>query len=238
MTSLTGDTDVFTSGTNPRACLLLTATRQERVPGVYGSRERDAILAVFDALRAEGWILAQRHVFDPSAPNDPVGLDTGFAHQHDIAAVFEAPDLDAALRGTIRLEQAGWSRLFRTEWMLGLREFSPVFGEGAYADHEWAFLALWEWNDQWCEATPSARTAYDFECDDAFKGDLAHGVNIAGRQRLDVGHHWHHLGYWEIAGPDVADSAIRGHERVADFKFTTSRHIVGRIRPIAELIAP
>jgi len=35
----------------------------------------------------------------------------------------------------------------------------------------------------------------------------------------------------------VIDAAMRGHEAAADFKFTTSRHVVGRRRPLADLIA-
>lgn len=240
MSNLTADTEVFASdpAAGQRACVVFTATRQDDLPGIYGEAERAAIEAEIAALIAEGWILSQRRVFDPAAPNVPVVLDTGFTHAHDIAGVFEAPDLDAALAGTVRLERAGWARLFRTEWMIGLREFAPIPGKGAHEDHGWAFLALWEWNDQWCEASPAERADYDAECDVAFRGDLAHEVNISGRMRLDLGHHWHHLGYWEIAGPDVADSAIRGHEEVADFKFTTSRHIVGRLSPLAETIRP
>jgi len=238
MTALTGDTDVFTAESDSRACVFFTATRQDQLPGIYGRAEMAAILSVLEELAAEGWILSQRRVFDAAAPNRPVALDTGFTHDHDIAGLFEAPDLDAALRGTIRLERAGWARLFRTEWMIGLREFLPVPGKGAHADHGWAFVALWEWNDPWCAATPAERDAYDLECDVAFKGDLAHEVNISGRLRIDGAHRWHHVGFWEIAGPDVADSAIRGHEDVADFKFTTSRHIVGRLCPLADLITP
>jgi hypothetical protein len=242
MTSLTGDTDVFSSappsGAAPKASVMFVATRQDELPGVYGAEHHRAILAVLDELAAEGWTLSLRRVFDPETPNAPRALDTGFTHAHDIAGVFEAPDLESALAGTIRLENAGWARAFRTEWLMGVKEFAPVMGKGALTDHGWSFLALWEWNDQWCEATPDERTEYDFECDIAFKGDLALGVNIAGRHRMDWSHSWHHLGAWEIDGPDTADAAIRGHERVADFKFTTSRHIVGRMAPLADLIAP
>lgn len=240
MSALTGDTDVFTAETEgvPRACIVFTGTRQDVLPGIYTEEHREAILAVLANLEAEGWVLNQRRVFDPKEPTTAMGLDTGFTHAHDIAGVFEAPSLDAAIAGTVRLEKAGWARAFKTEWMIGLREFAPVVGKGAHSDHGWAFMALWEWNDQWCEATPLERDEYDLECDIAFKGDLDHEVNISGRMRLDIAHGWHHLGYWEIAGPDVADSAIRGHETVADFKFTTSRHIVGRIRPLSSLIAP
>lgn len=240
MSALTGDTDVFTAETGgaARACIVFTGTRTDVLPGIYTEAHREAILAVLAELEAEGWVLNQRRVFDPEAPGTAMALDTGFTHAHDIAGVFEAPSLDAAVAGTVRLEKAGWARAFKTEWMIGLREFAPVFGKGAHTDHGWAFMALWEWNDQWCEATRAERDEYDLECDIAFQGDLDHEVNISGRMRLDIAHGWHHLGYWEIAGPDVADSAIRGHETVADFKFTTSRHIVGRILPLSKLIAP
>lgn len=241
MTSLTGDTDVFSTadtGASPKASLMFVAYRQDQLPDVYTELHRQAIAAVLDELATEGWTLALRKVFDPDAPNTPMGIDTGFAHEHDMAGVFEAPSLEAALAGTVRLEKAGWARAFRTEWMMGVKEFAPVLGRGARTNQEWVFLALWEWNDQWSEASPQERTEYDLECDIAFKGDLDHGVNIAGRHRMDWSHHWHHLGAWEIGDPDIADSAIRGHETVADFKFTTSRHIVGRLTPLIELIAP
>jgi hypothetical protein len=31
---------------------------------------------------------------------------------------------------------------------------------------------------------------------------------------------------------------MQGHEAAADFKFTTSRHYVGRLRPLADFIEP
>ncbi|MDQ1182882.1 hypothetical protein QE408_000004 [Agrobacterium larrymoorei] len=240
MTSLTGDTDVFSSAAAsgpPKASVMFVAYRQDDLPGIYAEHHRKAVLSVLHELADEGWTLALRKVFDPASNNDPMGIDTGFTHDHDIAGVFEAPSLEVAIEGTIRLEKAGWARAFRTEWLMGVKEFAPVMGDGAISDHAWVFLALWEWNDQWCEATPSERTEYDFECDIAFKGDLAHKVNIAGRHRMDWSHRWHHLGAWEVAHPDIADSAIRGHEVVADFKFTTSRHIVGRLTPLSDLLA-
>lgn len=242
MTNLTGETDVFSSagsgGAEPASSVMFIASRQDDTPGIYTDQHQQAILRELEALASEGWILSLRKVFDPSAPNVPRALSTGFTHDHDIAGVFMAPSLESGLIGTVRLEQAGWSRLFRTEWLIGASEFAPVTGRGAPSDHGWAFLALWEWNDQWCEATPLERNEYDLECDIAFKGDLALGVNIAGRQRTDWSHRWHHLGAWEIDAPDTADQAIRGHEEVGDFKFTTSRHIVGRLEPMADLIAP
>jgi len=242
MSNLTADTDVFstatTTGQPMRACVMFNAKRVGFGQDVYNSTHHAEIVSVLDQLADEGWRLSLRQIFDPQAGNEPCGLETGFAHDHDFAGVFEAPDAHAAMEGTVRLEQAGWRRGFATEWIIGLKEFEPVLGRGKRTDHQWAFLALWDWNDQWCEASSEQRTEYDLECDIAFRGDLDLGVNIAGRYRLDWSHRFHHLGAWEIAHPDIADDAIRGHERVADFKFTTSRHIVGRITPMANLLLP
>lgn len=243
MSLLTGETDVFqavsaTGGEPARCAVMFLARRQTEGFAGYDATHEAAIGRVIDELAAEGWRLSIREMFDSSAPTHAIVLDTGFTHSFDMAGVFEAPGITEAIRGTIRLEQAGWARLFTTEWLIGPREFAPVLGAGASTDHAWAFLALWEWNDQWGAATPAERTAYDFECDHAFKGDLAHGVNIAGRHRFDWAHGWHHLGIWEAPAPETVDRAITGHERVADFKFTTSRHVLGRLAPLAEIIRP
>jgi hypothetical protein len=113
-----------------------------------------------------------------------------------------------------------------------------VQGRGAQTDHSWGFLALWEWNDAWSAATKAERRAYDEECDVAFKGDVALGINIAGRHRLDWASRWHHAGLWEASSLGSVDLAMQGHEAAADFKFTTSRHYVGRLRPLADFIEP
>lgn len=242
MSNLSGDTDIFSSqridGGARRAIVAFTAVRQDVFDGVYTQEHRDRIVAMFQALDEEGWLLSLRRIFDRDADPQAHVLETGFAHDHDIAGIFEAPDMDAALAGTVRIEQAGWARLFRTEWLIGPREFAPVPGSGAPADYRWGFIALWEWNDDWCRASALERALYDEECDSAFQGDLELGANIAGRHRLDLSHHWHHIGAWEIEGPEMAGRAIAGHESVADFKFTTSRHIVGRSRPLKDLIEP
>ena len=138
--------------------------------------------------------MSVRTMFEPNAWCEPYVFDTGFAHDADMVGAFEAPSLSAALAGTVRLEQAGWARRFATEWLLGPREFSTVQGRGERADHSWGFLALWEWNDAWSAATKAERRAYDEECDAAFKGDVALGINIAGRHRLDWATCWHHAG--------------------------------------------
>ncbi len=69
------------------------------------------------------------------------------------------------------------------------------------------------------------------------RANLALDISIAGRHRLDWAHGWHHLGAWEAVSPEAIDQAITGHEDVADFIFTTSRHFMGRVRPLHELIA-
>ena len=93
-------------------------------------------------------------------------------------------------------------------------------------------------NDAWSAATKAERRTYDEECDVAFKGDAALGINIAGRHRLDWASRWHHAGLWEAPSLNSVDIAMQGHEAAADFKFTTSRHYVGRLRPLADFIEP
>lgn len=238
MTLLTGETDVFSSSSASQRCVVMfVAKREGDVADIFGEKERAAIATVLEELKSEGWLLSVRSMFDPAANTDAQALDIGFTHAADIAGVFEAPTISAALTGTVRLEQAGWARLFSTEWLIGPREFTPVKGTGGEIERPWGFLALWEWNDDWAAATPRERADYDLECDIAFKGDLALDINIAGRHRLDWAHGWHHLGAWEAPSPEAIDAAITGHERVADFIFTTSRHYMGRVRPLLDLIA-
>lgn len=237
MTLLTEATDVFAAAEPSGRCVVaFLAKRQPVAAGAFGTAERDAIGAVLRQFRAEGWRLSVRAMFDPDA-NEPQAFDTGFAHAVDVAGAFEAPSLSAALAGTVRLERAGWGRRFATEWLLGPREFATVGGEGDATAHPWGFLAFWDWNDAWAAATPAARREYDAECDVAFKGDVALDIAIAGRHRLDWASSWHHLGIWEAPSLAAIDEAMRGHEAAADFKFTTSRHLIGRRRPLLELIA-
>jgi hypothetical protein len=231
---LTGETDVFSAAGDGRCGVVFLARRR-----VASDRERAAavagVLAELTALSARGWQLSVTEMFGGKA--EPTAYDAGFAHDVDVVGVFDAPDVASALAGSVALEAAGWDRLFRTEWLLGPREFAPVTGpDGGSRRHEWGFLALWEWNDAWQAATEAERREYDEECDVAFAADLRAGVSIAGRHRLDWASSWHHLGVWEVPDPDVLGAAMREHERVADFKFTTSRHYVGRVRTIAELL--
>ena len=236
MTLLTEPTEVFAAADSTGRCVVAYLARRQPAPAsVFGRAERDAIAAALRALQREGWQLSVRAMFDPAGDHAPAAYDTGFAHEFDIAGAFEAPGLAAALAGTVRLERAGWSRRFATEWLLGPREFATVGASGA--GHDWGFLALWEWNDAWAAASPDARRAYDAECDVAFAGDVALDIAIAGRHRLDWASSWHHLGLWEAPSLAAIDAAMRGHEQAADFKFTTSRHLIGRRRPLAELLA-
>ncbi len=238
MTLLTAATDVFAAAETTGRCIVAFLAKRQPVPaGVFGLREREAIAAVLRSLQAEDWRLSVRSMLDPEGGAEPMGFDTGFAHAMDFAGAFEAPSLSAALAGTVRLEQAGWSRRFATEWLLGPREFATVGGSGDAAKHEWGFLAFWQWNDAWAAASGRERREYDAECDVAFAGDVALDISIAGRHRLDWASSWHHIGIWEAASLAVIDAAMRGHEAAADFKFTTSRHVVGRRRPLADLIA-
>jgi hypothetical protein len=162
---------------------------------------------------------------------------TGFAHDADIVGAFEAPSVGAALAGTVSLESAGWAELFTTEWLIGPREFAPVPSQSQIgSDSSWGFLALWQWNDAWQQATQAQRREYDAECDVAFTADLNAGINIAGRHRLDWATGWHHLGMWESSSFTAVDAAMREHERVADFKFTTSRHYIGRRVRLADVL--
>jgi len=238
MTLLTEATDVFAAANTTGRCVVaFLAKRQPVPPTTFGAQQRDAIAAVLRSLRDEDWRLSVRAMFDPVGGAEPAAFDTGFAHGVDFAGAFEAPSVSAALAGTVRLERAGWSRRFATEWLLGPREFATVGGLGDGAGHAWGFLAFWEWNDAWAAATGPQRREYDAECDVAFAGDVALGIAIAGRHRLDWASSWHHLGLWEAPSIAVIDAAMRGHERAADFKFTTSRHFIGRRRPLADLIA-
>ncbi|WP_413733852.1 hypothetical protein ACL2XP_16125 [Sodalis sp. RH21] len=242
MTLLTGETEVFSSQPTEsgRCVVAFMAKRQPDAGGaVYQPQHYQALMTLLEQLRGEGWLLSFRAMFEaPRGDLPPMALDSGALHEWDMAGAFEAPTLDAALAGTVRLEQAGWARLFATQWLLGPREFATVNGAGPDIKRPWGFMALWEWNDAWCEATADERAEYDAECDVAFKGDLALNINIAGRHRLDWAHSWHHLGIWEVDGLDTVARAITGHQEAADFKFTTSRHVAGKVRPLADLLLP
>lgn len=250
MSALGEETEVFGSAPGERCAVLFLARRRTPLPGDL-DRLAPALRAELDALRGAGWRLsldgvlgsagrpAGQGVADPAdaGGDDPTVYATGFAHDVDFVGLFEAPTPSAALAGTVRLEQAGWARLFRTEWSLGAREFLPVAGPASRrAAHDWGFFALWKWNSAWQAASAEERRAYDLECDVAFSADLRDGAAIAGRYRLDGASPWDHIGAWRVPGPAMVDAAMREHARVADFKFTTSRHYLGRRTPFEDVL--
>jgi hypothetical protein len=233
MTLLTDPTGVFAAEEGaPRCAVLFLAKRRATATPA----DLAAIEAALLHLKQEGWLLSMRAMLDADCADPPAAYATGFAHDVDLCGLFEAPSIDAAMRGTMALEHAGWAKLFSIEWLLGPREFAAVHGAHSARDRSWGFLALWEWNDAWSAATPEARRDYDAECDVAFASDLASGINIAGRHRLDWSSRWHHLGAWEAESAESIDRAMRKHERAADFKFTTSRHYIGRRGALLALI--
>ncbi|MEU3270967.1 hypothetical protein ABZ639_08965 [Saccharomonospora sp. NPDC006951] len=227
MDLLSGETDVFRAANDGRAAVVFLARRTGR-----GPVDREAsrgVLAELDRLRGEGWSLSVDAILGEGNAQGPQAFETGFTHDRDLAGMFEAPSLDAAHEGIGALELAGWNRLLRTEWLVGPREFQPVVSPNSRGTgDEWAFFALWKWNDAWQAATPGQREEYDRECDVAFADDVRLGAAITGRHRLDVSSRWDHIGVWRVSGPAMIDEAMRGHSAVADFKFTTSRHYLGR----------
>ncbi|MDF2825856.1 MAG: hypothetical protein K0R68_3264 [Mycobacterium sp.] len=228
-TEVTVATDLFALGEDQRAVVFFTARRRS------GDSAPTSLVQEILALRAEGWRLSIDAMFTDS---DEMSLyDAGFAHDVDVVGAFEARSLDQAHAGVRRLEEAGWAKLFRTSWLIGKREFAPVPSpRGRDLDSPWAFFALWQWNDAWQKASAHDRLEYDKECDVAFSSDVGSGISIAGRHRLDPASRWHHLGIWEVPDLALLDHAMATHERVADFKFTTSLHYIGRRRPMADVL--
>jgi hypothetical protein len=238
MALLTDTTEVFSASEASERCAVLfiasasgAAARNNATATTVWPRVHE----VLQEFSEQGWQLSLRQMIDPSSKVGPMVFDTGFAHDADYVGVFEAPDISSALAGTVQLEQAGWSSCYATRWLLGPREFAAVHAKGASIEREWGFIALWEWNDAWAAADADERRAYDAECDVAFQHDLALNVNISGRHRLDFASSWHHLGMWEADRPDTVDAAMLGHEHAADFRFTTSRHYIGRRKPLAQM---
>lgn len=234
MTSLTEATDVFSTDVAERCAAVFLVRVQRGVSRAVRAEAVRGVSAELARLSAEGWSLSVGHMFGED--DTPRAYAAGFAHDVDVVGAFEAPDRRQALAGVAALETAGWSVLARTEWLLGVREFAPVAGDPSL-DRPWGFVALWQWNDAWQAASAEQRREYDAECDVAFQSDVTSGARIAGRHRLDWSSRWHHVGIWETPSVDMLDTAMREHERVADFKFTTSRHYVGRRAPLLDLLA-
>lgn len=236
MSLLSEETEVFEAARGERCAVVFLARRRVPCPGGL-DRTAAALTPVLDALRAEDWRLSVDGVLagesgesgtDGRSEDVPTVYATGFSHDVDFVGMFEAPSPSSALEGTRRLERAGWARAFRTEWLLGPREFLPVVGPASRREDDWAFFALWKWNSAWQAATAEERREYDLECDVAFASDVRDGAAITGRHRLDGASQWDHVGVWRVPGVAMVDRAMREHARVADFKFTTSRHYIGR----------
>jgi hypothetical protein len=231
--ALSGATEVFSLAPGGGCAVFFAARHRAGLSPARARAALDGVRAELARMESDGWALSVGRMFGRDEP--PAAYGTGFAQHADVVGAFEAPSAAAALEGTVRLGAAGWDALLRTEWLVGPREFAPVPGP-ATEPAPWGFFALWQWNGAWQAASAAERAAYDAECDEAFASDVASGISIAGRHRLDCASRWHHLGIWEC--PDFASvtTAMREHERVADFKFTTSRHYLGRRGPLLDLL--
>lgn len=232
--ALSDSTDVFSAAQRPGSVAMFVCRRREGLATDVRLAAAAGVLETLTALRSEGWKLSVGAMLGRHEP--PGAYATGFSSDADFVGAFEAPNLTAALAGAVRLSRAGWDVLFTTEWFTGPREFDPVLSGTELDAKPWGFLALWQWNDAWQAATLAERREYDAACDVAFAGDVASGIDIAGRHRVDVTSTWHHLGVWESPSFLAIDAAMREHERVADFKFTTSRHYVGRRQEMTQLL--
>lgn len=228
---VSAETDVFGRDTQGWAVAFFTARLR---PNPDPARQQ-AVWHQVLALKKAGWRTSVAEMF--SADSDVTVYQAGFAHDVDLVGAFEAPSLEQAHAGIDDLESAGWNALFETSWIVGRREFLPVHSSlGRDPDSHWAFFALWEWNDAWQAATPAGRAEYDIECDEAFSSDVGSGISIAGRHRLDPDSSWHHLGIWEVPDLGLLDRAMAMHEKVADFKFTTSQHYIGRKQSLSAIL--
>ena len=234
MTQVSVETDLFSLGAEGRVIVFFAARNRLAVDDA-DKRMRCEVAAAFARIKRRGWRVSIAEMFGEDEA--PTVYDTGFTHDVDIVGVFEAPTLSDAYHGIALLQEAGWDALFTTEWQVGPREFQPVPSPvGRDRNAPWAFFALWEWNDAWQSATQQERVEYDIGCYEAFISDIDSGISIAGRHRLDLSSSWHHLGIWEAPTFDHITKAMAAHERVADFKFTTSRHYVGRRRTLADYL--
>ncbi|WP_406153685.1 hypothetical protein OG217_11135 [Streptomyces sp. NBC_01023] len=236
MTLMSEETEVFGAAPGQRCAVLFLARWRTPGPGDAGRSAR-AVTEQLAVLRAQGWLLSVDGILAghghraPDTPfvDTPTMYETGFSHDVDFVGMFEAPTASDALNGTLALERAGWARLLRTEWLIGPKEFLPVVGPASRPEEDdWGFFALWKWNSAWQAATAQERRAYDLECDTAFSSDVRDGAAIAGRYRLDSASQWDHVGVWRVPSVAMVQTAMREHTRVADFRFTTSRHYIGR----------
>ncbi|XBS68235.1 hypothetical protein ABK905_15715 [Acerihabitans sp. KWT182] len=122
MTLLTSETEVFSSQPAAAAgCVVafLAKRQTDGGPAVYGDEDYRRLMAALEQLRREGWLMSFRAMFNVQDETRPMALDSGFAHPWDLAGAFEAPDINAALAGTVRLEQAGWGEIIRHRMAAG-----------------------------------------------------------------------------------------------------------------------
>jgi len=229
-------TDLFSEATTERCAVVFLGQRETVLPASTARGLGGQVGAVLARLAAAGWSLSAQAMIHGQPGQGPSGYATAFAHDKDFYGVFEAPTLPDALLGTSLLVSAGWEQLAATDWLIGPRDLNAPRGVKRTADLPWGFLALWQWNDAWWTATSEERRSYDRECDTAFQADLDMGIQIAGRHRLDWASAWDHVGIWQAATPAIVATAMREHEAVGDFKFTSSRHYLGRRSPLLPLL--
>lgn len=236
MTSVAAPTDVFSEEVRDACAVVFIANVRRRIRSQRQEKLVEQLAHTLDELGNAGWSLSARQMWTDES-DGPWAYATGFAHDTDIVGVFEAPTIAVALEGIDTLEDAGWSEMLTTEWILGPRDFAPVPSPGMSSHGAvWGFVALWQWNDAWQRASAADRRGYDADCDVAFADDIDAGISIAGRHRLDHVSAWHQLGVWESPTFAAVQTAMDEHERVADFKFTTSRHYIGRRARLVELL--
>lgn len=189
-----------------------------------------------DELRKAGWRLGVEDILNPGTTGVTC-FDASWAGPPMLFGIIEAPSLAAAMAGLAELENAGWGSVLRTQWIVGVRDLPAIPGERSGAvPSKVGFLALWNWNDAWHRATDAKRRAYDGECDVAFEFDRRAGINMSGRHACAWSSEWDHFSVWEVPGIEVVDKAMRVHERVKDFMFTTSRHVIGIKRDLMNLL--
>ena len=188
---------------------------------------REALSGLADA----GWVLDPQQIAGRVESGKPTIYWSEPFQPVAAFGLFEAPDLEEAHRGITALMEAGWGRTFeRTQWIVGPRDLPPSLGEGPFGQGL-GFLALWDWNDAWHEASPEERAVYDRDCDVAFAYDVELGIDIFGRFDVSGTSDWDHAALWDVPDLPTLTEAMHGHEIQDDFMFTTSHHLIGR--PIA-----
>ena len=152
----------------------------------------------------------------------------------DFAGVFEAP-ISLRPGGDRAARKSGLVRRFATEWLLGPREFAAVGGLGiGPASLGLSRILGMERRLGGRNRPRAARIRCGMRCRLQRRRCARHrhrGHDIASIGRV--------LGTHRSLGGAVSRRhryGHAGHEHAADFKFTTSRHVIGRRRPLADLI--